>query len=320
MTKVNQQKAAADAAGAKSNSESFKKNLRRYGGYYTMLVLPILYFIIFKYLPMIGNVLAFRRYSAAAPLFGTEWVGMTYFKQFLSSSDFWQKFKNTLLISTESLVFTFPIPIIFALLLNEVKNVRFKKFVQTASYLPHFLSMVVVAGLIFGMLSVNGGTINLIRKWMGLEAINFLMEPQWFRTIYIVSNVWQEMGWNAIIYIAAISGIDDSLYEAGMIDGANRFQQTIFITLPSISGTVVISLILAVGGMLSVGSEKILLLMNDLNKETADVISTYVYRLGLIDNNYSYSTAVGLFDAVIGLILVGGANLVSRRITGTSLW
>lgn len=305
---------------AKPKSGEIKKNIQRYGGYYAMLVLPVVYFIVFKYLPMIGNVLAFRRYSAANPLFGVEWVGFKYFQQFLGSADFWQKFRNTLTISIESLVFTFPIPIIFALLLNELKNGLFKKFVQTASYLPHFLSAVVVAGLIFSMLSVNGGTINIMRGWFNLPPVNFLQEPNWFRTIYIVSGVWEGMGWNAIIYIAAISGVDESLYEAAMIDGANRFQQTIHITLPSIALTIIISLILAIGGLLGVGSEKILLLMNDLTREKADVISTYVYRLGILDQNFSYSTAVGLFDAIIGLILVSGANFLSDKLTGESLW
>ncbi len=297
-----------------------KKNLMRYGGYYVMLILPVVYFIIFKYGPMIGNVLAFRKYSPTSPLLGSEWAGFEYFRQFLTSEDFWIKFKNTLTISITSLVFSFPAPIIFALLLNEIVNLKFKKFVQTASYLPHFISSVVLAGFIFQVTSTNGGIINDIIAALGGEKINFMADPDYFVPIYVISGIWQELGWNAIIYIAAMTGIDQSLYEAGAIDGTNKFSEIIYITLPCIAPTIIISLILSIGGILSVGYEKILLLMNDMNMEKADVISTYVYRMGLINNNYSYSTAVGLFDAVIGLILVCSANLISNKTTGTALW
>lgn len=285
-----------------------------------MLVLPLIYFVIFKYVPMIGNVLAFRRYSPTAPLLGSEWAGLEYFRQFLTSSDFWVKFKNTLCISILSLVFSFPMPIIFALLLNELRNVKFKKFVQTASYLPHFISMVVMAGFVFQLTSTNGGLINDILAFFGKEKINFMAEPKYFRPIYIISGIWQELGWNAIIYIAAMTGIDQELYEAGAIDGTNKFKEIIYITIPCVAPTIIISLIMSVGGILGVGYEKILLLMNDMNKETADVISTYVYRMGLINNNYSYSTAVGLFDAVIGLILVWTANFIANKVADTALW
>ena len=298
----------------------FGKAMKRYGAYYVMLLLPTVYFIVFKYFPMIGNVLAFRRYSPISPLLGSEWAGFTYFQQFLTSSDFWDKFKNTLGISLLSLVCGFPAPILFALLLNELRNVKFKKFVQTASYLPHFISTVVVTGFIFQVTSTNGGVINDIIVFFGGQKINFMAEPKYFRAIYVLSSIWQELGWNAIIYIAAMTGIDPELYDAGAIDGTNNFKEIIYITIPCIAPTIIISLILSVGGILSVGYEKILLLMNDLNKDTADVISTYVYRMGLINSNYSYSTAVGLFDAVIGLILVSTANFISDRITDTALW
>jgi putative aldouronate transport system permease protein len=314
---------AAEKQPAKLKKESnFVKMIKRYGGYYVLLILPIAYFILFKYVPMFGNVLAFRKYSVTNPLFGSEWVGFRYFEQFLGSPEFWQKFSNTLILSVSCLVFTFPLPIIFALLLNEVQNVYFKKFVQTASYLPHFISMVVVAGFILQILSTNGGTLNNIRAWFGLEPINFIMEPQYFRAIYIISEIWQGVGWNAIIFIAALSGIDPALLEAGVIDGTNKFQEIIYVSLPCIAPTIIISLILSVGGILGIGYEKVLLLMNDLNKETADVLSTYVYRMGLASSSpqYSYSTAVGLFEAVIGLILVGSANFISGKISETSLW
>lgn len=304
----------------KGRRSVFAKKVSRYGGYYVMLILPIMYFILFKYLPMIGNILAFRRYSPSYPLFGNQWVGFEYFRQFLTSADFWEKFKNTLCISLLSLAFGFPLPIIFALLLNELRSVKFKKFVQTASYLPHFISTVVMAGFIFQVTSTNGGIINDIISLFGFDKINFMAEPKYFRTIYVSSSIWQELGWNAIIFIAAMTGIDPELYEAGAIDGTNKFKEIIHITIPCIAPTIIISLILSVGSILSVGYEKILLLMNDLNKETADVISTYVYRMGLINNNYSYSTAVGLFDAVIGLILVYTANVISNKLTDTALW
>jgi putative aldouronate transport system permease protein len=285
-----------------------------------MLIFPVLFLLIFRYVPMLGNILAFRRYSYVSPLFGKEWVGLEYFRQFLFSGDFWVKFKNTIALSASTLVFTFPMPIIFALLLNEIQHIRVKKFIQTVSYLPHFISAVVLVGMIAQMFSVNGGVVNNMLKSMGGRAVNFMNLPQWFRPLYIGSELWQQMGWNAIIFIAALSGVDVQLYEAAMIDGANRWRQTIHITLPALSTVIVISLILSVGGILSVGFEKVLLLMNPLNMDTSDVISTYVYKIGIVNSNYSFSTAVDLFNAVTGLILVTTANYVSGKISDTSLW
>lgn len=304
------------------SAPKFWHTLKKYYGFYIMLLLPVVYLIVFKYIPMLGNVLAFRRYTASAPLFGVEWVGFYYFEQFITSSDFWRIFFNTLILSVETLLFSFPLPIIFALLLNELKNIKFKKFVQTASYLPHFISTVVVVGMIMSILSVDSGMVNTIRKAMGLEAISFMNSPDYFRPIYIVSEIWQHLGWNAILYIAALSSIDVELYDAAMVDGANRWQQTWAVTIPGIMPTIIITLILAVGNAINVGFEKVLLLSNDLNRETADVISTYVYRIGLASTvpNYSLSTAIGLFQAVIGLVLVGSANYISNKISDTSLW
>jgi putative aldouronate transport system permease protein len=218
------------------------------------------------------------------------------------------------------LIFSFPAPILFALLLNEIKNTKFKKLVQTSSYLPHFISIVVVVGIIMQVLSPNGGVVNLARQNLGLAKVSYIMEPGWFRPIYIISGVWQSMGWNAIIFMAALAGIDVELYEAAMIDGAGRLRQTWNITLPGIAPAIVISFILSIGNILNVGYEKVILLMNDLTKETGDVISSYVYRVGLLDNNYSFSTAVGLFESVLGLILVAGANWLSNTLTDTALW
>lgn len=304
----------------KGNGKSLKRKILKYKEIYLMFAVPFIYLIIFKYAPMAGNVLAFRRYSARAPMFGTEWVGLTYFKMLFSDVNFYQRLLNTVILSVETLVITFPIPIIFALLINELKSVGMKRFVQTVSYLPHFISIVVVVGFINQLLSPNTGVINAVREYFGFAEVNYIAKPEWFRTIYIASNVWQDMGWNAIIYIAALSSVDAQLYEAAMIDGAGRWKQTIHVTIPGIMPTIIITLIMSVGNMLAIGYEKVLLLMNDLNKETADIITTYVYRLGIVDGNYSYSTAVGLFNAVVGLILVYIANFVSRKVSETSLW
>lgn len=286
---------------------------------YSLLVLPIVYLLIFKYGPMIGNIIAFRRFMPGGNIYGEKWVGLHYFKMFIHDPAFWNVFTNTLLLGALSLLFTFPVPIIFALLLNEVKSKRFKKFVQTASYLPHFLSIVIVAGMILQLTSVNGSINSLVEFFNG-DRINFMQRAEWFRTIYISSEIWQGMGWGAILYLAALTTIDESLYEAARIDGANRWKQTMFVTIPGILPTIVTLLILNMGAFLAVGFEKILLLYNPVIFETADVISTYLYRVGLVSSNFSYATAIGLFESVIGLILVFSVNAISRRLTDRSLW
>lgn len=303
-----------------TNRALFLKRIIKYREMYLLFLIPFVYLIIFKYVPILGNVLAFRKYSASAPLFGTRWMGLTYFKMLFEDVNFYNRFLNTVVLSIENLVIGFPIPIIFALLVNEIKNKNAKKFIQTVSYLPHFISIVVMVGFINKLLSPNAGAINMLRLNLGMNSINYIAKPEWFRTIYIVSEIWQNMGWNAIIYIAALSSVDSQLYEAAMIDGAGRWKQTVHVTIPGIMPTIVITLIMSVGSMLAIGYEKVLLLMNNLNKETADIISTYVYRLGIVDSNYSYSTAVGLFNAVVGLILVCSANYVCRKVSDTSLW
>ena len=303
-----------------TNRALFLKRIIKYREMYLLFLIPFVYLIIFKYVPILGNVLAFRKYSASAPLFGTRWMGLTYFKMLFEDVNFYNRFLNTVVLSIENLVIGFPIPIIFALLVNEIKNKNAKKFIQTVSYLPHFISIVVMVGFINKLLSPNAGAINMLRLNLGMNSINYIAKPEWFRTIYIVSEIWQNMGWNAIIYIAALSSVDSQLYEAAMIDGAGRWKQTVHVTIPGIIPTIVITLIMSVGSMLAIGYEKVLLLMNNLNKETADIISTYVYRLGIVDSNYSYSTAVGLFNAVVGLILVCSANYVCRKVSDTSLW
>lgn len=286
---------------------------------YSLMVLPVIYLVIFKYGPMLGNIIAFRRFRPGGSIYGESWVGLHYVKMFVSDPAFYTAFKNTLIISGLTLLITFPAPIIFALLLNELRSMKFKRFVQTASYLPHFFSIVIVAGMVLQLVATNGAINSIVEYFTG-ERINFIQEAKWFRTIYVSSELWQGMGWGAILYLAALTGVNDELYEAARIDGANRWKQTIHVTIPGILPTIITLLIINIGNLLSVGFEKILLLYNPLNYATSDVIATYVYRVGLESSNFSYATAIGLFEAIIGLILVFSANYFSRRLTDNSLW
>jgi putative aldouronate transport system permease protein len=297
-------------------TRSIKNNIYYFG----MLAIPIVYFIIFKYGPMSGAILAFKRFVNGQGLWGGSWVGLKYFRLFMNDQAFWRAFKNNLVLSSLSILIAFPIPVIFALLLNEVNNAPFKKLIQTVSYLPHFISVVVVAGMIKELLSPSTGIVNTIITGLGFPSVFFLNIPELFKGIYISSDIWQHMGWSAIIYLAALSNIDPQLYEAAKIDGANRLKQTWAVTLPGIMPAIIITLILSIGRMLFIGFEKILLLYNPITRETADILSTYVYRMGLEQGNFSYGTAVGLFNAVIGLILVGSANMFARKFSDTSLW
>lgn len=287
---------------------------------YSLLILPVSYYVIFKYGPLWGNIIAFRKYVPGGPTYGTKWVGLKYFQMFIADPAFWLVFKNTLVLSVLSLIAGFPFPIIFALLLNELKCKCLKKFVQTASYLPHFLSTAIVVGMIQELLSPTTGIVNMIVKYFSGHTINFLGEAGWFRTIYVTSGIWQSMGWGAILYLAALSNINTELYESAEIDGANRWRQILNITIPSIMPTIVIVLILNIGSLMGVAFEKILLMYNPLTYSTSDVIATYLYRLGLESNNFSYATAIGLFEAIIGFMLVAATNFLSRKFTETSLW
>jgi len=286
---------------------------------YSFLVLPVLFLLVFRYIPMIGNVIAFRRFRPGGSILGDEWVGFTYFQMFITNGQFWTVFANTVLLGGLTLLICFPLPIVLALMLNELRSSRFKRIVQTISYLPHFMSIVIVAGLVLQLTSLTG-TINQIVEAFGATAVPFMQRPEWFRTVYVSSEVWQTVGWGTILYLAALTTIDDQLYEAARIDGANRWQQTWHITLPGIRPTMMVLLILNIGSFMSVGFEKVLLLQNPLIYSTADVISTYLYRVGIQSAQFSYGTAIGLFEALIGLVLVLGANLISRRLVGTSLW
>ncbi|WP_406496052.1 ABC transporter permease subunit [Streptomyces sp. NBC_01604] len=297
----------------------WRRTLRRDWQLYSLAVLPLLFFLVFRYLPMIGNVIAFRRFEPGGSIFGEQWVGLRYVRMFLTDPTFWQVFRNTLWLGGLTLVFCFPIPIVLALLLNEVRRRSLKRFVQSVSYLPHFLSIVIVAGITMQMLATDG-PVNHALGWFGYEPIRFIQEPEWFRTIYVGSEIWQTAGWGTILYLAALTTIHEDLYEAARIDGANRWQQIWHVTLPGIRPTMITLLILNIGTFMAVGFEKVLLLYNPLTYPKADVISTYVYRTGVESNSFSYAAAIGLFEAVIGLVLIFSANQLSRRTVGTSLW
>ncbi|MEV6970049.1 ABC transporter permease subunit [Hamadaea sp. NPDC051192] len=300
-------------------ARTWRQAIRRDWQLYSLAILPLLFFVIFRYLPMVGNVIAFRRYQPGGDIFGERWVGLHYFQMFWDDPTFWQVFTNTLILGALTLVVLFPLPVVLALLLNEVRTGALKRLVQTISYLPHFLSIVVVAGIVFQVLSVDG-IVNQGLKALGEETVPFLQQPGWFRTIYVTSEAWQTVGWGTILYLAALTTIDPDLYEAARIDGANRWRQTWHVTLPGIRPTMVTLLILNIGTFMAVGFEKILLLYNPLTYPTADVVSTYLYRVGVVSGSFSYAAAIGLFESVIGLILVLSANTISRRTVGTSLW
>ncbi|PRZ09535.1 carbohydrate ABC transporter membrane protein 1 (CUT1 family) [Isoptericola sp. CG 20/1183] len=293
--------------------------LRRDWRLYTFLVLPIAFLLLFRYVPMAGNVIAFRRFRPGGSIFGDEWVGLHYVEMFLNDPTFWRVFTNTVVLGALTLVIVFPLPIVLALMLNELRSRRFKKAVQTITYLPHFMSIVIVAGFVYELTALNG-TINQIITAVGGEEISFMQRADWFRPVYVSSEIWQVVGFGTILYLAALTTIDDQLYEASRIDGANRWQQIWHITLPGIRPTIVVLLILNIGTFLAVGFEKVLLLYNPLTYSTADVIATYLYRVGLTSGSFSYAAAIGLFEAVIGLTLVLSANAISKRLVGASLW
>jgi len=269
---------------------------------------------------MWGVLISFKNYKLFGGFAASEWVGLKYFKMFLSSPDCFNLLRNTFLLGLYTIVWGFPFPLIFALFLNEVKNIKFKKLAQTVSYMPHFLSTVVIVGLVQLFLSPTFGIVNQVMHNMGMEKIVFLQEASYFRTIYVAMTVWQNMGWDAIIYIAALSNVDPNLYEAAMIDGAGRFKKLVYITLPCISPTIITLLLLSMGNILSVGFEKTFLLQNPLILSKADVIQTYVWRQGLQRGNISYGTAIGLFNSVINLFFLYSSNLLARKFSDTSLW
>lgn len=298
----------------------FRKDMKINWKLYLMFMPVVVYFIIFNYIPMYGAIIAFKDFSPMAGILGSEWVGFTHFKDFFTSSDFKRILFNTLNISFQNLIFGFPAPIILALMLNEVGNSTWKRFVQTITYMPHFISLVVVCGLIRQFVS-DKGLITMALNFFGFtQELDILSNKNMFVPIHVISGIWQNVGWGSIIYLAALTGINQELYEAASIDGAGRWRQLFAVTIPGIMPTIVVKLVLSIGGLLSVGFEKIILLYNPLTYETADVISTYVYRRGLMQFNFSYSTAVGLFNSVVNFILITFANTISKRVNETSLW
>ena len=287
---------------------------------YLMFLPVVVYYIMFCYAPMFGLVIAFKDYNVFRGIWASKWVGFKYFIQFFESRFCLRLIRNTFLISFYGLIFGFPAPIILALLLNEQKDGVFKRVVQTISYLPHFISTVILVSMFVQFLSVNNGLINNIVEAFGGTRTYFLGDPKYFRTLYTSLGIWRGIGWGSIIYLAALTNVSPELYEACLIDGGGRLRQTWHVTLPGISNTIIIMLIFRVGELLSVGSETILLMYNEAIYETADVISTYVYRRGLINAEYSFGAAVGLFNSLIGLILVSTTNALSKRFSETSLW
>ncbi len=294
-------------------------DLKKNRGIYLMAIPVLAFYICFCYIPIYGLQIAFKNFNLGDGIWGSPWCGLEHFKNFFGGPYFIRTLRNTMILSFYTIVVSFPAPIIFALLLNEVKWKPFKKTVQTVSYLPHFISLVVICGLIKEF-TQSTGLINQIIVFFGGTAETMLLNPDRFRAIYVLSNLWQTIGWNSIIYLAALSGIDPVLYDAAAVDGAGRFRKILHVTLPGIVPTIVIMLILRIGSFMSVGYEKILLLYNTNIYETADVISTFVYRKGLIEANYSFSAAVSLFNSVVNFVLVVLVNRVSAKVSETSLW
>lgn len=286
---------------------------------YLMMVPVIAYYAVFHYTPMYGAIIAFKDYTPMKGIVGSPWVGLANFNDFFGSYYFWRILKNTVVISLYSLIFEFPAPIILAVLINEVRHQIFKRIVQSITYMPYFISMIVICGMISDFTN-SDGVINTLLTYFGYDGKAMLQKPELFRSIYILSEIWQKIGWESIIYIAALMGIDQEQYEAARMDGASRWKQILHITLPGIMPTIAIMFILRMGNLLNVGFEKIILLYNPVTYDTADVISSFVYRKGLLEFGWSYSAAVGIFNSVLNLILLITANYISRKVNNSSLW
>lgn len=292
------------------------KNIQLY-----VLILPtFLYFAIFHYGPMYGIQIAFKDFIPTKGIWGSPWVGLKHLQYFFNSHYFWIVLKNTVGLALYTMVAGFPIPIILALMLNEVKNARFKRTLQTVTYAPHFISMVVLVGMILAFLSPSSGIINTLIKYIGGQPVSFMTKSDYFKHIYVWSGIWQNAGWSSIVYLAALSGVDTQLHEAAVIDGATRLERIWHINIPGILPTMVILLILNAGGIMSVGFEKVFLMQNPLNVEVSEVISTYVYKMGLQNAQYSFSSAVGLFNSLVNFIILVLVNSIAKRLNETSLW
>ena len=295
------------------------ENIKNHPWLYVMFLPVLAYFIIFHYWPMYGIIIAFKDFKPMKGIFGSAWVGFAQFKEFLTGPYLWRLIKNTLGINLGMLAFGFPLPIIFALILNECRSVKFRKVVQTVTYMPHFVSSVVVCSLMIIFCRSTGIITNILTN-VGMPRTNLLSIPKYFKPLYISMNIWQELGWDSIIFFAALTSIDASLYEAATVDGAGRWQQMWHVTLPGIAPTIIILLILRIGHLMSLGWDRIYLLYSEMVYETADVISTYVYRMGLQRMQYSYATAVGLMNSAVNIVLLLSTNAISRRVSESSLW
>lgn len=296
-----------------AGKSSLLKNLKKNKLIYLMILPGLLYIAVYKYLPMYGLIISFQNYKPYRGIRGSEWVGFEHFDRLFQSPDFWMIFSNTLILFALQMIIYFPIPIILALMLNEVRSNRYKRSIQTLIYLPHFMSWVIVVSISYVILTVDGGFVNGLLESMGFAKVNFLLSEQWFRPMYIIQVIWREAGWGTIIFLAAIAAVDPQLYEAAKMDGANRFRQMLHITLPAIKGVIVVLLILKIGDVLELGFEHVYLLLNAMNREVAEIFDTYVYVAGLKQGQFSYSTAVGFFKGFVGLILVVFANWLAKK-------
>lgn len=297
-----------------------RAHLRRNWDLYLLLLLPVAYFVIFHFAPIYGLQIAFKRYSAVKGILGSPWVGFMHFEDFFSSYYFPVILKNTLLISFGQIVFGFPVPLILALSINEIQRSGFKRTVQTITYLPHFLSIAVVVAMLKAFLAPSTGVVNQVAVMLGREPHYYMTDPAWFQPLYILSGIWQSMGWGSIVYLAALSGIDTSLYEAARIDGASRMQRIFYINLPHLMPTICTLFILETGKVMNLGFEKVFLMQNELNLDASEIIATYIYKKGILGAQYSFSTAVGLFNAVVNLALVLGVNRISKKVNDVSIW
>lgn len=297
-----------------------KRAFRRDWQLLVLCALPVLYFIIFHYVPMYGVQIAFKDFQASEGIMGSAWVGFEHFKRFFSSSQFWPLIKNTLLLSFMQILLGFPIPILFAIMLNQTKNKKYKKFVQSVAYCPHFISIVVLTGMLYIFLSPRNGIINNVIQMFGGDPIFFLGDAKYFKWTFVLSGIWQNAGWSAIIYIAALAGISPDLYEAAQVDGANKWQRIRHIDLPGILPTVVMMLILECGKVMNLGFQKAYLMQNAQNLASSEIISTYIYKVGMIDAQYSYSAAINLFNNLVNIILLVSVNRIAKKVTDNSLW
>lgn len=311
---------SAKAVPVKRRRVSALAILRRDYQLYLMMLPVVVYLFIFAYLPIYGVQIAFKNYNVALGIEGSPWVGFANFERFFRSYQFWNILKNTLILSFYSLIAGFPIPIILALMITQVQREDFKKFVQTVTYAPHFISEVVIVGMLFLFLSPSSGIVNIIMGNFGMEPINFMAESSMYKHLYVWSGVWQGAGWGSIIYIAALSSVNPELYESARMDGASKFQQILHIDLPSIMPTAIILLIMNMGSIMNQSAQKAYLMQTPLTASSQEIIATYVYKIGLIENQFSYSSAIGLFNNIINVILLVTVNTISRKVSDTSLW